>query len=222
MRHYGPSGRGYQSVAPSNSDERRARYEGQHSRLEYFVDEFTDLLGYANGDVFLDLGCGTGQNIRMLAARFPASRIIGYDLNADAVSLVRECEEHPGVSVALGDIADPAFRGVALAEPVDHIIMSHVFSLVFGPSMEETIALRQGIIDDLVASCGKSVVILDSVGQPGPPVITIEQRQRATITDDVMGYFAHHTSGRALMAQSDRTRAVIFSKRRDLQSGGQQ
>ncbi len=218
-RHYSVGGRGYQTVAGGSPEERRQRYEGQHSRLEHFLDEFHDLLDCVDGDSFLDLGCGTGQNLRMLAARFPASSITGYDLNADAVALVQECEEHPGVRVGLGDLIDPEFRRRTLSEPVDHIVLSHVFSLIFGPSADDTVSLRRDIVDDLVAACRKDIVIVDTFGSPGLPVISIEQRQRATVSDNVMDYFAGHASGRVVMAQSDRTRAVIFIKRRDRQLG---
>lgn len=217
--HYGPTGRGYQEVATGDPAERRRRYADQHSRLEHFVEEFPDVLHYSDGDSFLDLGCGTGQNIRMLAARFPTSRIRGFDLNADAVALVQECEDHPGVIVEQGDLTDRDFRREALSEPADHIVLSHVFSLLMGASRDDTVALRQGIVADLVAACRKDVVIVDSFGPPGPPVIAIEQRQRATLSDDVLGYFSGHHDGRAFLVQSDRTRAVIFVKSRPDRNG---
>lgn len=66
----------------------------------------------------------------MLCERYPTSRIIGYDLNADAVALIRECEPHPGLVVATGDLADAEFRADALAGGVDHIVLSHVFAFL--------------------------------------------------------------------------------------------
>ena len=210
--HYGPKGRGYSTLALANYKERRERYSRQVSRLESFVDTYPDLLRFRDGQSFLDLGCGTGQNIRMLGERYPSARIFGYDLNADAVALIRECESHPGVVVETGDLTDQAWRQEALAEGFDHIIVSHVFSLIFGRSLVETTNVRRRIISDLAKACRTSLTIIDAFGIPGGPTITIEQRQRATISDDVLGYVASIPGGRAYLVQSPRSRAVVFVK----------
>lgn len=217
--HYGPHGRGYSSVAPASAEERTRRYREQISRLEYFVDAYPDLLQFRDGDSYLDLGCGTGQNIRLLAERFPSSRIVGCDLNADAVEMIRECERHPGLSVGVGDLTDDRFRAEALNSGFDHIVLSHVFSLIFAESREATLELRARIISDLVSACRVSIVVVDAFGAAGLPTITMEQRQRATVSDDVLGYFANHQDGRAYMVQSDRSRAVVFVKN-DTGQGG--
>ena len=185
----------------------------RHPGLEYFCDQFSDLLRYADGDRFLDLGCGTGQNIRFLAGRFPASAIIGTDLNADAIALVHECEQHAGLELIVGDIHDDTFLDALLSEPIDHIVMSHVFSLIFGRSQAETREFRQRAVDRLVLACRKSVVIVDSFGARGIMNIAIEQKQRAIVTDDVMSCFEPHAGGRTILARSDRTQAVMFFKR---------
>jgi 2-polyprenyl-3-methyl-5-hydroxy-6-metoxy-1,4-benzoquinol methylase len=39
-----------------------------------------------NGAAMLDLGCGRGRALLMLAERFPASRFQGYDLSPDAIA----------------------------------------------------------------------------------------------------------------------------------------
>lgn len=211
-QHYGPSGRGYQNVAGGSRRERRDRYEKQPSRLQDLLDSFPDFLGMSDGDSFLDLGCGTGQNIRMLAERFPGSSILGFDVNADAVNLIREFEVNPRVEVRVGDLTDDEFRSKALGGGFDHIILSHVFSLIFGSSAESTIALRGRILSDLVTACRSSLVILDRFGAPGDLNIAIEQKQRATVSDDVLGYFVGVPGGNAYMIASERTRAVVFRK----------
>jgi SAM-dependent methyltransferase len=210
--HYGPGGRGYQSVPVSTPDQRRERYLAQNSRLAWFAETFADLLDYADGDTFVDLGCGTGQNIRWLVSAFPNSPITGADLSADAVGLIRECEPSERVSVEAGDITDLSVLDALLDRPVDHIVISHVFSLLFASSRAETVALRQAIIDRLVDACRKSVTIIDTFGPSGSTTITIEQRQRAVVSDDVMRYFPTHASGRTVMARSDITQAVMFLK----------
>ena len=210
--HYGPEGRGYSGLAPATLEEQMRRYRGQVSRLEFFVSTYPNLLQFRDGDTFLDLGCGTGQNIRMLAERYPSSHIVGYDVNSDAVMLIRKCEPNPGVMVDVGDLTNDAWRKEALADGFDHIVMSHVFSLVFERSLTETVALRRRIISDLTDACRSSLIIVDNFGLPGPPRITIEQRHRATLSDDVLGYFADINGGLAYLVQSDRSRAVVFVK----------
>ena len=212
QQHYGPSGRGYQNVAGGSRRERGDRYERQHSRLQDLLDSFPDFLGMSDGDSFLELGCGTGQNIRMLAERFPNSRILGFDVNADAVNLIREFEVNPRVEVRVGDLTQDEFRSKALGGGFDHIILSHVFSLIFGSSAESTIAIRGRILSDLVTACRSSLVILDRFGAPGDLTIAIEQKQRATVSDDVLGYFVGIPGGNAFMIASERTRAVVFRK----------
>lgn len=211
--HYGPTGRGYQNLAAASPENRSRRYHEQTSRLEYFVDHYSELLRYKDGDSFLDFGCGTGQNIRMLSERYPSSRIVGYDINPDAVSLIREFERNPAVMVATGDLVDDALRAEVAGEGFNHIILSHVFSLIFGPAIDDTIHMRQRILSELADACSSSLVIVDTFGAVGPPTIAIEQRQRAIVTDDVLGYFSRIDSGRAYLVQSDRSRAVVFTKK---------
>jgi SAM-dependent methyltransferase len=211
--HYGPTGRGYQTIAGGSRDQHLARYQGQLSRLAYFADEYADILRYEDEDTFVDLGCGSGQNIRFLAERYPNSSVMGTDMNADAVALVGECEPSRNVRLSVGDMRDDDFLAGVLSEPIDHVVLSHVFSLIFAPSAGQTRELRQGFLDKIVESSRKSVIILDNFGKRGELSIVIEQRQRAHVTDGVMSYFSKHVEGRAFMVESERSQAVIFSRK---------
>ncbi len=218
--HYKPGGRGYSTVPESSIDERRRRYLEQDSRLKHFAETFPDLLRYEDGDTFLELGCGTGQNIRWLAESFPGSRVVGVDLSDDAVGLVRDCEESSNVAVSVGDISSPEFvRGLMLAG-VDHVILSHVFSLIFASSVSETRALRQVLVDVMASSCRKSVIIVDHFGARGQTTIAIEQATRAVVSDDVLAYFEARADGRTVMARSDLSQAVMFEKHPHTIDGG--
>lgn len=50
------------------------------------------------GVSLLDLGCGRGRALLMLAERFPNSRFVGYDLSADAVSYATEQAAERGLA----------------------------------------------------------------------------------------------------------------------------
>jgi SAM-dependent methyltransferase len=211
--HYGPTGRGYQTIAGGSHEDHLARYQGQFSRLAFFADEYADILRYEDGDTFVDLGCGSGQNIRFLAERYSTSMVVGTDMNADAVALVRECEPSANVQLSVGDMRDADFLSRLMSDRIDHVVLSHVFSLIFAPSARETRELRQRFIDRVVAGSRKSVIILDNFGKRGELSIAIEQKQRAHVTDDVMSYFSKHVEGRAFMVESQRSQAIIFSRK---------
>jgi hypothetical protein len=100
-----------------------------------------------------------------------------------------------------------------MSEHVDHVVLSHVFSLIFAPSARETRELRQRFIDRVVEGSRKSVIIVDNFGKRGELSIAIEQKQRAHVTDDVMSYFSKRVEGRAFMVESERSQAIIFSRK---------
>lgn len=218
--HYSPGGRGYSTVPKSSVDDRRRRYLEQGSRLAYFPDTFPDLLRYEDGDTFLELGCGTGQNIRWLAESFPGSRVVGVDLSEDAVGLVNDCEPSANVSVSVGDISSAEFVRELMLDGVDHVVLSHVFSLIFAASMDETRALRQALVDVMASNCRKSVIIVDHFGARGQTTIAIEQATRAVVSDDVLAYFERQASGRTVMARSAVSQAVMFQKHAHAIDGG--
>lgn len=211
--HYKSGGRGYSTVPESSVEDRRRRYHGQASRLGYFADTFPDFLRYADGDTFLELGCGTGQNIRWLVESFPDSRVVGVDLSEDAVGFVRDCEPSRNVAVSVGDIGSPDFIRGLMLDDVDHVILSHVFSLIFASSVQETRALRQALINIMASNCRKSVIIVDHFGARGQTTIAIEQATRAVVSDDVLAYFEGRADGRTVMARSQVSQAVMFQKK---------
>jgi SAM-dependent methyltransferase len=221
VQHYGSAGRGYRTLAEKSESEREERYSSQQSRVEFFALNFNDLLDYRDGDSFADLGCGTGQNIRFLVQSYPNSRIVASDLSADAVAFVKRCEESNCLEVSTGDIRDPLFLDRLLNQPVDHIILSHVFSLIFADSCKETHVLRSRLISQMADRVNKSILIADGEMSRSALAVRVEQSQRAIDLDDVLGYFADLGTGRSLLARSDRTEAVIFQQRsKDLDVDG--
>ncbi len=66
---------------------------GLHDKLE------------AGADV-LDLGCGRGIALRMMAARYPRSRFVGIDFSAEAIAWAREQAASDGLTNVRYEIAD--------------------------------------------------------------------------------------------------------------------
>ena len=61
-----------------------------------------------NGIDVLDVGCGSGRALNLMARTFPNSRFVGYDLSEEAIARARaEAEEH-GTSNARFEVKDVA------------------------------------------------------------------------------------------------------------------
>jgi SAM-dependent methyltransferase len=53
-----------------------------------------------------DIGCGTGHAINLLAAEYPASSFVGYDIGADAIAQARAEAERMGLTNARFEVRD--------------------------------------------------------------------------------------------------------------------
>jgi SAM-dependent methyltransferase len=56
----------------------------------------------------LDLGCGSGRAINLMARHFPASRFVGADFSAEGIERARSEAKHLGLSNARFEVADAA------------------------------------------------------------------------------------------------------------------
>lgn len=73
------------------------------------------LLAPRPGAVLLDVGCGTGDDVRALASRVaPGGRVIGVDASAAMVREARRRGGGPGVEFAVGDAARLAMAGASV------------------------------------------------------------------------------------------------------------
>jgi SAM-dependent methyltransferase len=72
-------------------------------------------------DTICDVGCGAGGVLAGLRSEFPLTRLVGYEISEDAVSLAHEW--HPEVEVRLGDVRETQ-------ETFDLVLMMDVFEHV--------------------------------------------------------------------------------------------
>lgn len=208
--HYGPRGRGYDGVAELSTEAQLARYRTQRSRLMPIVEKFNGWLDFRNGDSFLDLGCGTGQNIAFLTSRFRDSPVVGTDLNQAALDLIAACEPSPNVLLSQGSILDERFLDALLRDGFDHVVLSHVLSVLFGETREQTRVMRGALIARLAAATRKSLTVIDAVGSQNEFGVVIEQKNRLLIRDDVLSYFQPIEGGEAVLTRTEASEVIMF------------
>ena len=67
----------------------------RNTSTHLLVDAFLPLAGdlvprLARGIRVVDVGCGTGHCVDLMAAAFPASTFVGYDIATDAIERARK------------------------------------------------------------------------------------------------------------------------------------
>jgi SAM-dependent methyltransferase len=75
----------------------------------------------AAGARVADVGCGTGHAMVLLAAAYPASTFVGYDLATDAVARARSEAAAAGLANARFEVRDAA--GLTVEEPFDVVFV---------------------------------------------------------------------------------------------------
>jgi len=100
------------------------------SRKYYLLgrDEMICALDVPAGASVLELGCGTGRNLALVARRYPRARLFGIDISAEMLKNARR--NAPGATLSVGDatrLDGEAVLGEAL---FDHVFMSYTLSMI--------------------------------------------------------------------------------------------
>ena len=86
------------------------------------------------GETVLEVGCGTGRNLRWLAARYPAVRLLGVDISPVMLSAAASSAAARGFGdrVALAAVAAEGLtlRHAFGISSVDHVIFSYSLSMM--------------------------------------------------------------------------------------------
>jgi len=193
--HYSPTGRGYYNYGNFSEQEKLNLYGEPSGRIEYFLKSYLRTLKYEDGQSILDAGCGRGQNIKVLSEYFPTSKIKAFDLSEGALSVVElGVENQKQIQTEVGSITDINYLKQYPTNGFDHVIVSHVFSLIMSGSEAATLRLRQDIIDELVRISSKTLLILggNELLQLEEASFKIEQLKRATFAESIARYFDKH------------------------------
>jgi SAM-dependent methyltransferase len=213
-RHYGPRGLAYGHLASATDADRLARFRNQQGRIRFYLHD-RRVFDFADGDSFLDCGCGPGQNVAELRRAFPASPIKAFDSSAEAIAILKlGSEGDPLTTAEQGSVLDVAYLASYPNNSVDHVLISHVMGFLLRPSMEETREARQHIVDELVRIARRTVVVLDRVETNQTQMsVEIEQRDRGIVHDDLTHYFQRHeTQGQLYLMRSPEDEAIIYRK----------
>ena len=214
--HYAKGGRGYADLPNLSAEECVGQFAGLTSRLQVFVDSYSMMVGYQDGESFLDAGCGKGQNLKFVLDRFPHSPYAGFDIDERCLQVARVGVEG-GVNRSLrrGSILDFDFLRSFEDKSVDHICACHVFSTLLESTTHETKRSHQRIIDEFVRISRRSIMIIDNMAVGSSFDVQVEQFSRATVCENITSYFARHQSiGEACVLSCQDFRAVLFKWRR--------
>src|SRR5918995_7040058 len=75
----------------------------------------------AAGARVADVGCGTGHALVCMAAAYPASTFVGYDLAEDAIARARSEAAAAGLANARFEVRDAA--GLTVEQPLDVVFV---------------------------------------------------------------------------------------------------
>jgi S-adenosylmethionine-diacylgycerolhomoserine-N-methlytransferase len=147
---------------------RHQRYFYDLTRKYYLLgrDRLLAEMNVQAGESVLEVGCGTGRNLIILAKRFPQARFFGLDASAAMLKTAQakfEAENLKNITLqtALADTFDYK-KTFDLAEPFDTIFFSYSISMI--PVWRESI---QNALANLKS--GRSFYIVDFYDQQDLP-----------------------------------------------------
>lgn len=217
QEHYSENGRGYLNFRGLSDFEKVNIYKNQRfGRIDYFIKNNLRTLDYKDGNSFLDLGCGFGQNIIVIEKYFPQSIIQGFDVNDEVISILNKgTEGNSKIKSLLGSITDIEFLKTIETNSFDNVIVSHVFAFIICSNIDTTIQLRSRIIKELVRISKKTLLILDSnnILQLKNSDLYIEQRKRGMFSESIIDYFRKYVKeGEIISLFSDESVGILFKK----------
>ena len=119
------------------------------------------------------------------------------------------------ISINIGDLTDINYLNKISSNKFDHIIVSHVFSFILSEDTDNTVILRQSIIDNLIRISKKTIIIIDNnnILHIDKPEFEIEQIHRGHFKESIIKYFASHLNhGEVCSLYSDSSVGVLFIK----------
>ena len=147
---------------------RRQRYFYDLTRKYYLLgrDKLIEKMNVADGENVLEVGCGTGRNLIILARKFPNSNFYGLDASAEMLKTAEakiDAKNLKNISLKTALADDFDYRKTfSLENPFDTIYFSYSISII--PTWKES-------IENALANLkpGRSVYVVDFYDQKDLP-----------------------------------------------------
>lgn len=212
LAHYAKNGRGYLNLETLSEQECVDQFSKLDSRLQLFTDSYPVIIGYKDGDSFLEAGCGKGQNLKFVLSKYPHSPYLGFDIDERCLQVAEVgASESSNCSLKKGSILDFDFLKSIEDKSVDHVCICGVFSALLGSTIHSTQQVHQKIVDEFVRISKKSVIIIDAMSLDETFEVEIEQSTRATVRENIAACFTkHQLTGEVCILSSGVYRAALF------------
>jgi S-adenosylmethionine-diacylgycerolhomoserine-N-methlytransferase len=92
-------------------------------------DRLIDGLACKPGDAVLELACGTGRNLGMVARRWPGTKLYGVDISREMLRSA-EAKLGAGATLALGDACDLDTAPTLGRARFDRVVLSYCLSMI--------------------------------------------------------------------------------------------
>jgi S-adenosylmethionine-diacylgycerolhomoserine-N-methlytransferase len=120
-------------------------------------------LDLSEGQSLLEVGCGTGRNLAVVARHFPEARLFGLDISSEMLVTARAKLAHLGSAVTLRELDASRYLAADFEEPgFDRIMISYALSMI--PDWESAVAASLAALKP-----GGSLHIADFGQQDGLP-----------------------------------------------------
>lgn len=123
-------------------------------------------LDLAPGQSLLEIGCGTGRNLALVARRYSSARMFGLDISSEMLATARNKLAGLGEDVMLAELDASRFSASDFGQAgFDRILISYALSMI--PEWRQTIAAALAAL-----APGGSLHIVDFGQQEGLPALS--------------------------------------------------
>lgn len=92
-------------------------------------DTLIDGLGAASGSRVLEVGCGTGRNLALIAKRYPRAKLYGLDISSEMLISAEKALAGHNATLKTADATDFNARAFGV-EGFDRIVISYALSMI--------------------------------------------------------------------------------------------
>lgn len=111
-------------------------YDATRKYYLFGRDTLIEDLKVASGDRVLEVGCGTGRNLALIAKRYPRAKLYGLDISAEMLISAQKALAGSDATLKTADATD-FDAGAFGVEGFDRIVISYALSMI--PDWEKAI-----------------------------------------------------------------------------------